>query len=54
MDAGFVKLITDAGTVAIVLFVLIQVLTAYKATVSRLTDLLETEIKNDEPNPAPK
>lgn len=47
MDANFVKLIADAGTVAILLYVLIQVLTAYKGTVNRVTDLLESEIKND-------
>jgi hypothetical protein len=47
MDAGMIKLISDAGTVAVVLFILWQVLIAYKAIVSRLADLLETEIKND-------
>lgn len=48
MDADFVKLIADAGTVAILLYVLIQVLTAYKGTVNRVTDLLESEIKDDD------
>lgn len=54
MDTGFIKLITDAGTVAIVLAILWQLLIAYKAIVSRLTDLLEAEIKNDQPAPPTK
>lgn len=49
MDANFVKLIADAGTVAILLYVLIQVFAAYKTAFNRVTDLLEREIDEDKP-----
>jgi hypothetical protein len=44
MDANLLKLVTDAGTVGIVLYVLVNVLSAYHTTVTRLTDLLENMI----------
>jgi hypothetical protein len=47
MDASLLKLVADAGTVGILLYVLIQVLGAYKGTVNRVTDLLEREITDD-------
>lgn len=49
MDASLLKLFTDAGTVAIVVYVLINVLSAYKNTVNRLTDLLENMIDDIAP-----
>lgn len=49
MDANFVKLLADAGTVAILLFVLFQVLAVLKTTLNRVIDLLEREIDADKP-----
>lgn len=49
MDASIVKLLGDAGTVAILIFLLISVLNAYKATVNRVTDMLAEEIKDEPP-----
>lgn len=50
MDATLIKFFMDAGTVGIVVFLLIQVLSAYKLTVNRVVDLLEHEIKADNPD----
>lgn len=47
MDASLLKLLADAGTVAILIYLLIQILGAYKVTVNRVTDLLEREISDD-------
>jgi hypothetical protein len=47
MDFNLLKVISDLGTVAILLYVLIQVLTAYKSTVDRVIGLLEHEIEDD-------
>lgn len=52
MDASLLKLLADAGTVAILIYLLIQILGAYKVTVNRVTDLLEKEISEDTENPA--
>lgn len=49
MDTNFVKLIADAGTVAILLFVLFQVLAVLKTTLNRVIDLLEREMNEDKP-----
>lgn len=49
MDANFVKLLADAGTVAILVYLLVMVLKAYAGTVNRVTDLLEHEIDDDKP-----
>lgn len=49
MDLGLLKVASDLGTVAILLYVLIQVLTAYKSTVDRVIGLLEREIEDDKP-----
>ena len=47
MDASLLKLFTDAGTVAILVYLLILVLKAYAGTVNRITDLLEDEKKDE-------
>jgi len=47
MDANLLKLFTDAGTVAILVYLLLMVLKAYAGTVNRVVDLLEDE-KRDE------
>lgn len=47
MDTGLLKIASDVGTVAILLYVLIQVLSAYKSTVDRVIGLLEREIEED-------
>lgn len=47
MDAALFKLFTDAGTVAILVYLLVMVLKAYAGTVNRLTDMLDEEKKNE-------
>lgn len=47
MDANFLKLVADAGTVAILLYVLVQVLAAYRGSSNRIIDLLQREIEDD-------
>lgn len=51
MDANLLKLLGDAGTVAILVYLLMMVLKAYAGTVNRITDLLEDEIKTEEHKP---
>lgn len=48
MDANLLKLLADAGTVAILVYLLVMVLKAYAGTVDRITDLLEDEKKNED------
>lgn len=49
MDASLLKLLADAGTVGILLFVLFQVLAVLKTTLNRVIDLLEREIDASKP-----
>jgi len=48
MDATLLKLFADAGTVAILVYLLVMVLKAYAGTVNRITDILEDEKKDEE------
>ena len=51
MDANLLKLFGDIGTVGILFYVLVQVLSAYKTAFTRVADLLENMI-DDEQQPA--
>jgi len=54
MDIGLLKIASDVGTVAILLYVLINVLAAYKSTVDRVIGLLEREIEDEQADVAKK
>lgn len=41
MDANLLKLLSDAGTVAILVWLLVTILKHYANTVNRLTDMLD-------------
>jgi len=47
MDLGLLKVVSDLGTVAILLFVLIRVLDVLNNTLNRVIGLLEREIEED-------
>jgi hypothetical protein len=44
MDANLLKVFADLGTVGILLYVLVYVLSAYKTAFERVADLLENMI----------
>lgn len=54
MDTGLLKVASDLGTVAILLYVLIQVLNVLKSTQDRILGLLEREIEENTSEPPKK
>lgn len=49
MDANLLKLIGDVGTIGILFYVLVNVLSAYKSAFERTADLLENMIDDKTP-----
>lgn len=49
MDANLLKMVADVGTIGILFYVLVNVLSAYKSAFERTADLLENVIDDQSP-----